>query len=205
MSLETFIGFSVAAILLALAPGPDNLFVLTQSVLYGPRAGLWVTLGLCSGLVVHTLAVSLGVAAVVQIPAAFLALKIIGALYLLYIAWRTIIVGRQSMAALKSPALTAGALYRRGIMMNITNPKVTVFFLAFLPQFIELDATHPSLQLLQLAVLFMAITLFVFGGIACLSGALGPWLQSRPQLWGKLNYVVAVILVGLALRLAFVQ
>ena len=132
LALDTLVTFFSASVLLGLAPGPDNLFVLTQSALRGRGAGLLVTLGLCTGLIAHTAAVSLGVAAVFQTSAlAFTLLKLVGAGYLLWLAWQAF---RAAAAALPTgrAALAGWALYRRGIVMNVTNPKVSIFFLAFL-------------------------------------------------------------------------
>ena len=134
--VDALLAFALASLLLALAPGPDNLFVLTESALSGPLAGFAVTLGLCTGLLLHTSAVALGVAAIFQVSAlAFTLLKLVGAGYLLYLAWQAWRAPAASLptAAATPPAL--GRLYRRGIVMNVTNPKVSIFFLAFLPQF----------------------------------------------------------------------
>lgn len=202
MTPETLLGFTATAILLALAPGPDNLFVLTQSAVYGRAAGWWVTLGLCTGLIVHTLAVTLGVATLLQIEGAFFILKIIGATYLLYVAWQTFRAGAVAVNQARTAVLGPGILYRRGVIMNVTNPKVAIFFLAFLPQFILPELGAVTLQTLRFGGLFMLCTLIVFGSIAVVAGSLGPWLQQRPRIWSKMNYLVAFVLAGLAVRLA---
>jgi threonine/homoserine/homoserine lactone efflux protein len=130
--------FFAASFLLALAPGPDNLFVLTQAAIRGWRAGLAITAGLCTGLLVHTAAVAFGVAAIVQASTiAFAGLKLIGAAYLLYLAWQAFHAPAESLELTTGPAVPLFPLYCRGIIMNITNPKVSIFFLAFLPQFAD--------------------------------------------------------------------
>lgn len=197
--LATFFG---AALLLALAPGPDNLFVLTQSATGGKGAGLAVTLGLCTGLVGHTLAVILGVAALVRASAlAFSVLKLLGAVYLLYLAWQAF---RAPAARLAASAASPGfrRLYRRGIFMNLTNPKVSLFFLAFLPQFADPDRGPLAPQLLLLGGLFIVATLLVFGTIALLAGTLGERFSGSPALQRLLNRLAAAVFVGLALHLA---
>ena len=200
--VESLLAFVVASALLGLAPGPDNLFVLLQSALHGPRAGILVTLGLCTGLVVHTSAVALGVAAVLKAsPTAFTLLKVAGALYLLYLAWHAF---RSSSARLQKkgvPALTAPQLYRRGIVMNVTNPKVTVFFLAFLPQFALPENGPVALQIALLGGVFILVTLVVFGGVALLAGTLGAWLNRSPRAQLVLNRVAGTVFAGLALNL----
>jgi threonine/homoserine/homoserine lactone efflux protein len=127
--LETLATFSTASVLLALAPGPDNIFVLTQSALRGPIAGLLVPPGLCTGVLVHTTAVAFGVAAIFQVSAlAFTLLKLFGAGYLLYLAWRAFRASAESIAGDPADRLDYAKLYRRGIIMSVTNPKVSIFF-----------------------------------------------------------------------------
>ena len=146
LPLETLGAFFVTAIVMGLAPGPDNIFVLTQSALYGFRAGIVTTLGLMTGLFGHTAAVALGVAALFQTSEmAFTVLKCAGAAYLLYLAWLSFRSGASRAWLEQSTFPGYWALYRRGVIMNITNPKVTLFFLAFLPQFAKPNgSTLPS-------------------------------------------------------------
>ena len=134
VSVETLFTFSTASVLLALAPGPDNIFVLTQSSVFGRRAGFRVTLGLCTGLIVHSTAVALGVAVIFQkSAAAFAALKYIGAGYLVYLAWQAFHASAARIQTERRGEAKLFVLYRRGIIMNLTNPKVSIFFLAFPP------------------------------------------------------------------------
>src|SRR5690606_11886639 len=136
--VETLSAFFFVAVLLALAPGPDNVFVLMQSALYGRTAGIRVVLGLCTGVLVHTLAVAAGLAAVFAASdLAFRLLKTAGALYLLWLAWQVLRAPTDAPPGTTVSTLGGWALYRRGVIMNLTNPKVSIFFLAFLPQFAE--------------------------------------------------------------------
>jgi threonine/homoserine/homoserine lactone efflux protein len=203
---ETLLTFFIASLLLALAPGPDNLFVLTQAALRGRSAGLAVTMGLCTGLLVHTSAVALGLAALFAASAlAFTLLKLCGAGYLLWLAWQAWRASSTSIRTAPEDRLSGWQLYRRGILMNITNPKVSVFFLAFLPQFADPSRGPLTQQLLALGAIFMVATILVFGGIALLAGMLGAWLTRAPQLQRVLNRMTAVLFVGLALKLALSQ
>ena len=199
----TFGLFCVATVALAVAPGPDNLFVLTQSALHGRVAGLLVTLGLCTGLLAHTAAVVLGVATLVQSSAlAFTVLKILGAAYLVYLAWK-LLRAAPSVGA-SSPAirsLSKRQLYGRGILMNVTNPKVMVFMLAFLPQFADPARGSLSAQLLILGATLILTTLVVFGAIAWAAGLLGEWLGRSQRAQLVMNRASAVLFLGLALRL----
>lgn len=208
LTYQIAISFFGIAILLALAPGPDNLFVLMQSALSGRTAGMVVVLGLCTGLIAHTVAVAAGLAAVFATSeTAFTVLKMAGAAYLLYLAWgalRAPAIG-PALSTGKMPRLPYLALYRRGIIMNLTNPKVSLFFLAFLPQFTSLSRGSVALQTVSLGALFMLATLLVFGAIAFFSGTFGELLRrsARAQRW--LNWTAGVVFVGLALRLVFSQ
>lgn len=199
---ETLGTFFAASIVLGLAPGPDNIFVLTQSALHGRDSGLAVMVGLCTGLLVHTVGVALGVAVIFQTSAlAFTALKLAGAGYLLYLAWQ----------AFRAPAANLGGtgngpsgrlrLYRRGIIMNITNPKVSLFFLAFLPQFTDPARGSLPLQVILLGMTFITATILVFGGIALLAGTLGSWLQRSTTVQRGLNWLAGTVFLGLALTL----
>ena len=160
------------------------------------------TLGFSTGLIVHTLGVALGVAALIRQSAlAFLLLKVAGAAYLLYLAWRFLhaaAIGTESSQAAPSGDWK---IYRRGIVMNVTNPKVSLFFLAFLPQFIHQDAGPVFIQLISFGGLFILATLLVFGGIAMLADRLRPWLNRRPQAQKIIHRVAALIFVGLAIKL----
>jgi len=203
MPIESLITFMIASALLSLAPGPDNIFVLTQSSLYGKKSGILITLGLCTGLVFHATAVALGLAAIFQTSTiAFTTLKLLGAAYLAYLAWQAFHASSSQHHAPTSTLRSAGALYRRGIIMNISNPKVSIFFLAFLPQFTSPKHGHIAPQIFLLSGIFIGIALVVFSGIALLSGSLSGWLHKSPKTQMYLNRVAATVLGLLALKLA---
>jgi len=200
--VESLITFLLASVLLGLAPGPDNIFVLTQSALYGRREGVLVTIGLCTGLIVHTSAVAFGVAAIFQTSAvAFTALKIVGSLYLLYLAWLAFSASTSKLESSKANKLSGPQLYLRGIIMNVTNPKVSIFFLAFLPQFAVPENGPVMQQIFMLGLLFIFVTLVVFGGIAFLAGTIGTWLNQSPKAQVYLNRIAGTVFVGLSLKL----
>jgi len=191
--------FLLASTALGIAPGPDNIFVLTQSSQHGARAGVLVTLGLCTGLIVHTSLVAIGVAALFQSSEiAFTGLKILGASYLLYLAWQAFRAPASTELEASSPA---GHLYFRGVIMNLSNPKVAIFFLAFLPQFANPGLGSVPLQIVMYGLMFIVVTFLVFGSIAMTAGWLGSWLRRSVtvQLW--LNWLAGLVFVGLALRL----
>jgi len=200
--VESITVFVIASALLSIAPGPDNIFVLTQSALYGKKSGVLVTLGLCTGLIFHTTAVAFGVAAIFHTSiVAFTVLKVIGALYLAYLAWQALLASSSSLQSRGSNLRSSGALYRRGIVMNITNPKVSIFFLAFLPQFVSPDHGHLVSQIFLLGGVFICVALVIFGAIAVLAGALGAWLKNSPKAQVYLNRIAGAVFAGLALKL----
>jgi threonine/homoserine/homoserine lactone efflux protein len=206
LSPDTLLLFLTASLLLCIAPGPDNIFVLTQSMLRGVGSGLFVTFGLCTGLLVHTSAVALGVAVIFQQSLlAFTILKLCGAAYLLYLAWGAFRAGASGLGSVKAAALDKTALYRRGIVMNITNPKVSIFFLAFLPQFTNPAQGHLTLQLLELGSIFIACTLLVFGLVSLLAGKLGNWFNQSPKAEVVMNRVAGSVFAALAVKLALTE
>ncbi|HMZ86920.1 MAG TPA: LysE family translocator [Giesbergeria sp.] len=210
-SIETLVTFFVVAVVLALTPGPDNIFVLVQSVQRGWRLGLAVVLGLCLGIVGHTAAVALGLAAVFAASSmAFTVLKFCGAAYLAWLAWQAL---RAPAATAQGPEGSAPAtqapgwwkMVGRGIVMNLTNPKVLIFFLAFLPQFADPARGSVALQLMVLGLVFMLATMLVFGAVACFSGVFGTLLMRSAWAQTLLNRVAGLVFLGLAVRLATAQ
>ena len=202
LSGDTALAFFAASVLLALVPGPDNVFVLLHAAAHGARAGLLVVLGLCSGLLFHTGAVALGLAALLAASStAFTTLKALGAAYLLWLAWLSWRAAAGLPGGDAPPPLGARQTYLRGVLMNISNPKVALFFLAFLPQFVEPARGAVALQILQLGGVFMLATLLTFGAVALLAGRFGQQLQDSPRAQVRLNRLASVVFVGLALRL----
>lgn len=203
-SLDTMSLFVATSVVLGLAPGPDNIFILTQSALTGRKTGLIVTLGLCTGILIHTLLVSVGVSVIFRTSEiAFTLLKIAGASYLAYLAWQAFKAKASDLeeGEAKASRLKWHRLYMRGIIMNVTNPKVAIFFLAFLPQFADPLNGSMTLQLLLLGIVFDIVTLFVFSLIALGAGYLGEWLKKRRIAQLAINYVAGTIFLALALRL----
>ena len=206
---DAMMAFFVAALLLGIAPGPDNIFVLTQSALFGAGAGMVTTLGLVTGLCVHTTAVALGVAAVFQTSAlAFTLLKTAGAGYLLWLAWLSFRAGASTEKIAQGDGGPAGAafpgymaLYRRGIVMNVTNPKVSLFFLAFLPQFCDPARGSVAVQVLILGALFMLATIVVFWTVAALGGRLAVWFNQSQRGQIIMQRVAGSIFVAMAAAL----
>jgi len=206
LPLETILTFWLASTLLALAPGPDNIFVLTQSALHGKVAGIVTSFGLMTGVLVHTCAVTFGMAAIFQTSeTAFSLLKTAGAGYLLYLAWKSFRAKEQSINGNENRRLSYRQLYVRGILLNVTNPKVSIFFLAFLPQFADPMRGSMTLQLLQLGGLFILSALVIFFGFALLAGMLGQWMNKSPRVQSAMNKTAGLVFTALALKIATIH
>ncbi|MDD4463569.1 MAG: LysE family translocator [Desulfobacterales bacterium] len=206
MDMHSMICFLGASILLTLAPGPDNIFVVTQGISRGRKAAVFTALGMCSGLSVHTTAAALGISAIFYSSAlAFCAVKYAGAAYLMYLAWKAI----QDRNALKLKSsvnpLSCFALFRRGFIMNTLNPKVALFFLAFLPQFVSGNSQDVALEMIFLGLIFMVQSVVIFTAIGVLSGQIGNYLLKKPRLARKFSWATAGIFAAIGVRLALAE
>ena len=202
-AFQTLLAFFGVSVLLALAPGPDNVFVLLHSAVHGRKAGMLVVLGLCTGLLVHTAAVVLGLAAVFAASAAaFTGLKLCGAAYLVFLAWQSFRAPVGIAAAANDEAMLPLRTYGRGILMNVTNPKVAIFFLAFLPQFTRPGAGHVAIQMICLGGVFILATLVTFCAIACFAEMIGNALKRSVRVQQAMNRVAGTVFLALAVRLA---
>ena len=204
MELSTFIYFLTASIILTVAPGPDNLYLLTKSLSDGAKSGVVLAAGLVSGIIFHTFLVMVGVAAFVQnSPLAFAALKIFGAVYLIFLASKSIKAARagKKISMQKFGAkISYAEIYRRGVLMNVLNPKVLLFFLAFLPQFVNF-ATSPSLQIIFLGVTFAVQAFLIFAAMAICAGKIRNLILRKKNLGQIFNYVEGFVLIFIALTL----
>ena len=204
LSTDTIIAFVIASVVLSLVPGPDNIFVMTHSALKGWRIGFYTTLGLCTGLIGHTVLVAIGVSVIFQTSAvAFNGLKIIGACYLLYLAWLSVQNKELNLGGNDNDS-TNRSYYLTGVIMNLTNPKVALFFLVFLPQFVNTDNDNVTLQIFSLGVLFILSALCVFTSIAYLASLLEDILKKSKTVNKNLNILAALVYFALAFNLFFV-
>jgi threonine/homoserine/homoserine lactone efflux protein len=205
ISIEVLLAFLAASALITIAPGPDNLMVLSVGISRGRPAGIGFGLGCALGCFVHTLWATLGIGAVVLAsPGTFAALKFAGAAYLVYIgimAWRD--AGKMALVTLdpgsEEPILRH---VRRGFVANVINPKVALFFIAFLPQFVDQTRGEVWPQMLQLGAVFAALTVLIFGSLGWFAGSLGARLRQQPALAVWLDRFAAAIFFALALHLA---
>lgn len=205
LSLAQLLGFLLAALLVTLAPGPDNLSVLGLGMSRGRRAGIGFGLGCALGCFTHTLWASLGISAVLAAsPIAFTLLKLAGAAYLCWLGWQALhSPGAQFRADSGVADATPFAVYlRRGFVANAINPKVALFFLAFLPQFVPAGSVHAVAQSVVLGFVFAFQTVLVFGLLGWFAGTVGAWLQRRASFGRRLDQATGVLFIGLGLRLA---
>ncbi len=197
--LEQLIPFLTASILLTISPGPDIVFVLVQGMSKGKKAGIITTLGLASGIIVHTSLVAFGVSAIIkQSETLFLFIKIFGALYLFYLAFR--VFKSDSGFSLTSKSIIVGrkrALFKQGFIMNVLNPKVTIFFLAFFPGFLWDPEGSTIFQFYVLGLLFMLQTIFIFGLVAILAGKISLFLKNHPTSGTVLKWLQIIVFVGI--------
>ena len=204
LSIETIIAFVTASVVLSLVPGPDNLFVMSHSALKGWRIGFYITLGLCTGLIGHTILVAIGVSVIFQTSAiAFNGLKIIGACYLIYLAWLSV-QNKELNLGETDKNNTNRSYYFTGVIMNLTNPKVVLFFLVFLPQFVNTSNDNVTIQIFILGLLFIFSALCVFTSIAYLASFLENFLMKSKTVSKNLNILAALIYFALAINLFFV-
>jgi len=205
LSIETIITFITASVVLSLVPGPDNLFVMSNSALRGWKIGFYTTLGLCTGLIGHTILVGIGVSVIFQTsPMAFNGLKIIGSFYLVYLAWLSI-QNKELNLGEASQDISNKSYYLTGVVMNLTNPKVAIFFLVFLPQFVNSNNHNVTSQIFLLGLLFICSAFFVFTSIAYLSSFLEGILKKSKTVNKNLNLLAAIIYIALAINLSFIH
>ncbi len=206
MTTATVIYFLGASLALTIAPGPDNTFVVAQGVSRGRKAAIVTALGMCSGISVHTTAAALGISALLYSSAtAFQILKFAGAGYLLFLAWKALKEQQILLPQEGGDGRSFRSLYRRGFVMNVINPKVALFFLAFLPQFVSPGSERAPLQMFLLGLLFMVQAVVVFSAIGWLSGSVGNVILKRPRLARWFGWLTAGVFASLGIRLALAE
>jgi len=195
--------FLVASALLTVAPGPDIIYVLTRGVSQGRRAGFAAALGFASGCIFHTVLAAVGIAALIRSSdLAFNVVRYAGAAYLVWIGIQALrhrssfsIEGAEDTKALAT-------IYKQSVIGNMLNPKVTLFFLAFLPQFVDAQAGHIGWQMALLGVVFMLNTIVIFGAVALFAGWIGAWMRRKPAIGERLNVFAGATFIALGIRVA---
>tara|TARA_B110000211_G_scaffold112100_1_gene130243 strand:- start:575 stop:1186 length:612 start_codon:yes stop_codon:yes gene_type:complete len=198
--METLISFILAVSILAISPGPDNIFVLMQSVVHGKKYGLATITGLMTGCIVHTIFVAVGISTIIkENNTIFLVIKILGAVYLLYLAYKVITGGSEiSMSTEKIDKKTPFQLFKIGFIMNVLNPKVTLFFLALFPGFLFSEILPISLQFYTLGALFILVSFVVFSLIAILGGTISEKIKTSKNIGVWLQWMQVFVFIGIA-------
>lgn len=204
METSTFLYFLFTSVLLTLAPGPDNLYLLTKSLSEGAKSGVILACGLASGIFFHTMLVMLGVAALIQSsPTALSLLKYFGAAYLLFLAYGAFRSSGKMQLGRADAKSSYKALYRRGVLMNVLNPKVLLFFLAFLPQFVDMSSDSAALQIALLGITFAIQAVLIFSAIAVCAGRLRKLIITKRNLGKIFGIIEGAVLSVIALALLF--
>lgn len=195
--------FITSSILLILASGPDIVFTITQGITNGRKAGFITAIGLCLGNSVHTMAAAFGLSVIFKTSElAFVLFKTFGALYLFYLVLKAIKHRNDPLVAnTDNNAVNHRGLLLRGFFMNVLNPKVALFFLAFLPQFVNPEYGNIPLQMILLGFIFMILVAIIFGSIGYFAGSLGDWILKKPGFAKILNLASATIFCGLGIKL----
>lgn len=197
---EILSGFILATAALAISPGPDNIYVLMQSIANGKKYGLATVAGLISGCLIHTSLLAFGVSAIIkQSDTLFFLIKLFGALYLFYLAYQ--VLKSDSDLRLKNgsvPKKSLWQLFKQGFIMNVLNPKVAIFFLAFFPGFLFSDSIGTVIQFYALGLLFMFVSFIIFSLIAIMAGYISDYIRENSKLGFYLKWLQISVFVGIA-------
>ena len=201
MNYEILISFALATSALAISPGPDNIYVLVQSITNGKSYGLATVCGLNTGCIIHTTLLAFGVSALIAAnESLFFAIKVLGALYLFYLAYK--VFKSDSVLQINSENVTRTSLkdlFVQGFFMNVLNPKVTIFFLAFFPAFLFSETMNTIWQFYILGGLFMFVSFLIFATIALLAGQIKTYILNHKRSGLVLKWLQIVVFVGIAI------
>ncbi len=201
MNYDILLAFISATAILACSPGPDNIYVLMQSITHGKKHGLATVAGLISGCLVHTALVAFGVSAILKAnETVYFIIKLLGAAYLLYLAYNVFKSDAKiNLSHASLPKKGIGQLFKQGIIMNVLNPKVSIFFLAFFPGFLFSETLSTTVQFFVLGLLFMATSLVIFSLIAILAGYISNSIKSHHGVGITLKWLQIIVFVGIAI------
>ena len=199
--LFSFIG---ATALLSISPGPDNIYVLIQSITNGVKYGIATVLGLISGCIVHTTLVAFGASAIIKAnDNLYLTLKVFGASYLVFLAYKVFKSDANISMETDAPKKSLSQLFRQGFIMNLLNPKVSIFFLALFPGFLFSQSMSTVNQFFILGFVFMAVSLVIFSLIAILAGSISNYLIKNSKVGTLLKWLQIIVFIGIAVFILF--
>ena len=197
--IDNLISFSIATLALALSPGPDNIYVITQSLVNGTKSGIATTAGLISGCIVHTTLLAFGVSALITASEGiYYGIKVFGALYLLYLAFSVYRSDTKVSFSGKAPKKSNWKLFRQGVFMNLVNPKVMIFFLAFFPAFLWDESENTAHQFFILGGSFMLVSFLTFSTLAILAGRAKQFIIENNTVAIGLKWLQILVFVGIA-------
>ncbi len=199
--LEILISFAFATSILAISPGPDNVFVLMQSIVNGRKFGLATVFGLMTGCIIHTTLVAFGISAIIkENEGLFFSIKLFGASYLIYLAHKVYLSdGKIIFLNDDVKKETLFRLFKKGFLMNVLNPKVTIFFLAFFPQFLFSKTISTVVQFYILGGIFISVSCLVFSTIAVLGGSISNFLKEYSKIGEYLKWAQIIVFVLIAI------
>ncbi|MFT4670151.1 MAG: threonine/homoserine/homoserine lactone efflux protein [Flavobacteriaceae bacterium] len=198
--LEALVSFSFATLVLALSPGPDNIYVITQSLVNGTKAGIATTAGLISGCIVHTALLAFGVSALITASESiFYGIKIFGALYLLYLAYTVYKSDASVTFSDSAPKKSNWKLFKQGVFMNLVNPKVMIFFLAFFPVFLWDTTKNTVFQFFTLGATFMLVSFLLFSSLALLAGSIKQFMIKQKSAGRVMKWLQIIVFVGISI------
>ena len=200
MNIDILISFALATSALAISPGPDNIYVLVQSISNGKSYGLATVCGLITGCIVHTTLLAFGVSAIIKANEnLFFGIKVLGACYLLYLAYKVFKSNAEiTFDSETVPKKSLKQLFIQGFFMNVLNPKVTIFFLAFFPGFLFSDSMSTVIQFYILGGIFMLVSFIIFSIIALLAGKIKDYTLNHKNSGLVLKWLQIVVFVGIA-------
>ncbi len=197
--IEALLLFSIATLGLAVSPGPDNIYVLTQSLVNGTKSGIATTAGLISGCIVHTTLLAFGISAIITASEEiFYGIKVLGACYMLYLAYKVYKSDENISLAENAPKKSYSQLFKTGVIMNLLNPKVMIFFLAFFPGFLWNKEGNTIAQFYILGITFMLISFITFSTIALAAGRISGLLLKWKNMGTVLKWLQIVVFVAIA-------
>jgi threonine/homoserine/homoserine lactone efflux protein len=196
---ENLLSFSLATLALAISPGPDNIYVLTQSIVNGSKSGIATTAGLISGCIVHTTLIAFGISAIITAsPSIFYGIKIAGSAYLIFLAFKIYRSETEITLDSSAPKKSYSQLFKTGVIMNLLNPKVMIFFLAFFPGFLWDPSEGTVSQFYILGITFMLVSFLAFSGVALLAGSISNYLLKHNRVGFYLKWLQIIVFVGIA-------
>ena len=204
--MESLPLYIIAALALIVTPGPDVIYVLSRGIADGRVGGLMGALGVTCGILIHTMAASLGLAVLLQTSTlGFLILKLAGGVYLIYLGIQVVRDKKSFDLEVGGNGLNLRKCFVQGFLSNLLNPKVALFFVAFLPQFVDLSSPHHSVHMIGLGLIYAVMTIAFLSGLGIFAGLIGAWLKSRRSVADKVRWVPGLVLMVLGVRLLVSQ